>query len=149
MKFLLLIKILSLLTVKNSYSQEIECQGAILRILNKTTNEKTYFTVPLSQTIELSNSSIVIHRCVKVEKLGKNEEIALVTHKLNSTNKNKKDFFGWIFKSSQYLNSPANPVYDVKLEECLVEDPIFLKNKNTIWNIFLEYCLNCQEIFYL
>ena len=132
MKFLLLIKVISLVIIKTSYSQEIECQGAVLRILNKTTNEKTYFTVPLSQTIELSNSSIVIHRCVKIEQLDKNEEIALLTHKLNRTTENKKDFFGWIFKSSQYLNSPANPVYDVKLEECLVEDPIFLKNKNTI-----------------
>ena len=45
------------------HSQEIECQGAVLRILNKTTNKKIFFTVPLSQTIELDNSTLVVHRC--------------------------------------------------------------------------------------
>lgn len=52
-------------------AQEVECQGAVIRVLNKTTNEKNYFTTPLSQTIELYNSSIVIHRCIMVENEGK------------------------------------------------------------------------------
>ena len=112
------------------FAQEIECQGAVLRVLNKTTNEKNYYTVPLSRTIELDNSSIVIHRCVKVEKEEKNDEVALLTHKLLSNS--EKVFFGWIFKSSQYINSPNNPIYDIKLEKCLIEDPIFLKNKGSI-----------------
>ena len=66
-------------------AQEVECQGAVLRVIDKTTNEKNYFTTPLSQTIELYNSSIVIHRCVKVENEGKNDEIALITHKLKTS----------------------------------------------------------------
>ena len=113
-------------------AQEVECQGAVLRVLNKTTNEKIFFTTPLSQTIELYNSSIVIHRCVKLENEGKNDEVALITHKLKNKFNKEDVFLGWIFKSTQYLNSPNNPIYDIKLEECLIEDPIFLKNKESI-----------------
>ena len=113
-------------------AQEVECQGAVLRVLNKTTNEKIFFTTPLSQTIELYNSSIVIHRCVKLENEGKNDEVALMTHKLKNKSNKEEVFLGWIFKSTQYLNSPNNPIYDIKLEECLMEDPIFLKNNKSI-----------------
>ncbi len=113
-------------------AQEVECQGAVLRVLNKTTNEKNYFTTPLSQTIELYNSKIVVHRCVKLENEGKNDEIALMTHKLKNKFDKEEVFLGWIFKSTQYLNSPNNPIYDIKLEKCLIEDPIFLKNNESI-----------------
>lgn len=111
-------------------SQEVECQGAVIRILNKTTNEKVFFTTPISQTVELDNSSFIVHRCVKVEKKSRNDEVALLSHKLNVDDEN--NFFGWIFNSSQYINSPRNPIYDIKLEKCLEEDPIFLRNNNLI-----------------
>ena len=129
MKFFIFIYILSLFLIHTIHSQEIECQGAVLRILNKTTNEKIFFTVPLSQTIELDNSTLVVYRCVKVEYDGKRDDIALLMHKLNTNLEDDESFFGWIFNSSQYINSPNNPVYDIKLEECLEEDPIFLKNR--------------------
>ena len=132
MRFLIYLTIYFLANYSLLISQEVECQGAVLRVLNKTTNEKNYFTTPLSQTIELYNSSIVIHRCVKLENEGKNDEIALMTHKLKNKFKKEEVFFGWIFKSTQYLNSPNNPIYDIKLEECLIEDPIFLKNNESI-----------------
>ena len=126
--------LISLFFINSSFSsaKEVECQGAVLRVLNKTTNEKNYFITPLSQTIELYNTSIVIHRCVKLENEGKNDEIALMTHKLNNKFNKEEVFLGWIFKSTQYLNSPNNPIYDIKLEECLIEDPIFLKNNESI-----------------
>ena len=130
MRLLIYFKCFILINFNLLFAQEIECQGAVLRVLNKTTNEKNYYTVPLSRTIELDNSSIVIHRCVKVEKEEKNDEVALLTHKLLSNS--EKVFFGWIFKSSQYINSPNNPIYDIKLEKCLIEDPIFLKTKGPI-----------------
>ena len=132
MRFLIYLTVYFLANYNLSIAQEVECQGAVLRVLNKTTNEKNYFTTPLSQTIELYNSSIVIHRCVKLENEGKNDEIALMTHKLKNKFKKEEVFFGWIFKSTQYLNSPNNPIYDIKLEECLIEDPIFLKNNESI-----------------
>ena len=63
---------------------------------------------------------------LKLKKDGTDDEIALISHKLVSK-QDKTDFLGWIFKSSQYLNVPVNPTFDIKLEECLVNDPIFLK----------------------
>ena len=130
----LLVSLISLILINFSSlnAQEVECQGAVLRVLNKTTNEKNYFSTPLSQTIDLYNSSIIIHRCVKVENEGKNDEIALISHKLKNKLNKEEVFLGWIFKSTQYLNSPNNPIYDIKLEKCLIEDPIFLKNKKSI-----------------
>ena len=132
MRFLIYLTIYFLANYSLLISQEVECQGAVLRVLNKTTNEKNYFTTPLSQTIELYNSSIVIHRCVKLENEGKNDEIALMTHKLKNKFNKEEVFLGWIFKSTQYLNSPNDPIYDIKLEECLIQDPIFLKNNKSI-----------------
>ena len=107
-------------------ASENECQGAKLRVINKITSEKVFYDVPLSQTLELDNAKIIIFRCVKIENEGANDEIALISLKLNS-NLDKINFLGWIFKSSQYLNVPVNPTFDIKLEECLVNDPIFLK----------------------
>ena len=132
MKLLVYFTVYFLANYNLSIAQEVECQGAVLRVLNKTTNEKNYFTTPLSQTIELYNSSIVIHRCVKLENEGKNDEVALMTHKLKNKLNKDEVFLGWIFKSTQYLNSPKNPIYDIRLEECLIEDPIFLKNNESI-----------------
>ena len=107
-------------------ASETECQGAKLRIINKITAEKVYYDIPLSQTLELDNAKIIIFRCMKIEKEGGDDEIALISHKLDSKLEKRK-FLGWIFKSSQYLNVPVNPIFDIKLEECLVNDPIFLK----------------------
>ena len=132
MSFVVNLISLILINFSSLIAQEVECQGAVLRILNKTTNEKNYFITPLSQTIELFNSSIIIHRSVKVENEGKNDEIALVSHKLKNKFSKEEVFLGWIFKSTQYLNSPNNPIYDIKLEKCLIEDPIFLDNKESI-----------------
>ena len=73
-----------------------------------------------------------MHRCVKIEYEGTNDDVALLMHKFNESGAQEKFFFGWIFNSSQYINSPNNPVYDIKLQECLEEDPIFLKNKESI-----------------
>ena len=132
MRFLIYLIAYFLANYSLFFAKEVECQGAVLRVLNKTTNEKNYFTTPLSQTIELYNSSIVIHRCVKLENEGKNDEVALMTHKMKNKLNKEQVFFGWIFKSTQYLNSPNNPIYDIRLEECLIEDPIFLKNNKSI-----------------
>ncbi len=123
---------LSIIFAKSIFSQDTECQGAVLRILNKTTNEKIFYTVPLSQTIELDNASVVVHRCIKVEYEGIKDDIALLMHRVDLNEGKDNIFFGWIFNSSQYINSPNNPLYDIKLQECLIEDPIFLKNKGSI-----------------
>ena len=110
----------------NIKSKEIDYQGATLRILNKITTEKTNYIIPLSQTLELNNAKIIVYRCLKVENDNREDEIALVSHELESFN-DTESFLGWIFKSSQYLNTPINPIYDIKLQNCLEKDPIFLK----------------------
>ncbi|MBC10481.1 MAG: hypothetical protein CMP32_01020 [Rickettsiales bacterium] len=110
----------------NIESKEIDYQGATLRILNKITTEKTNYIIPLSQTLELNNAKIIVYRCLKVENDNREDEIALVSHELESYN-DTESFLGWIFKSSQYLNTPINPIYDIKLQNCLEKDPIFLK----------------------
>ena len=55
------------------------------------------------------------------------DEIALISHESFFENKSLNPFFGWIFKSSHYINSPHNPSFDIRLHSCLEEDPIFLK----------------------
>ena len=107
-------------------ASQVECQGAKLRIINKITAEKVFYDIPLSQTLELDNAKIIIFRCIKIEKEGSDDEIALISHRLDSK-LDKRNFLGWVFKSSQYLNVPVNPTFDIKLEECLINDPIFLK----------------------
>ena len=111
-------------------ANEIECQGAVLRVLNKITTEKSIYSVPLSQTLELENANIIIYKCIKTDRNGKEDELALMKHYFK--NKQSDQFLGWIFKSSQYINTPTNPVYDIKLEECLVDDPLFIENISNI-----------------
>ena len=126
LNFLVSIVLTSFIFVSFVYAKQEECQGAKIRIINKITAEKTFYDVPLSQTLKLDNAKIKIFRCLKIEKDGKDDEIALISHKLNYT-KEDKTFLGWIFKSSQHISTPINATFDIKLEECLVNDPIFLK----------------------
>ena len=92
-----------LLTVK-VFGQNLEYQGAKIRILNKVTNEKFFYDLPLSQTLEINNSTIIVHRCVKLSTKERQDDIALISHKSFYENKLKNNFFGWIFKSSHYIN---------------------------------------------
>ena len=62
-------------------SQTFEYQGAKLRILNKDTTEKNFYILPLSQTLEINNTVIVVHRCLKINTKERQDEIALISHK--------------------------------------------------------------------
>ncbi|PPR42195.1 MAG: hypothetical protein CFH30_00670 [Alphaproteobacteria bacterium MarineAlpha8_Bin1] len=108
----------------------IKGEGIVLRVLNKITTQKVYIVMPLSQKLELDNSEIIIYSCLRIENEGIPDEIALMKHTRRNENKSK-DFLGWIFRSSKYLNSPTNPIFDFKLEECLIKDPIFMKELRT------------------
>ena len=108
----------------------IKGEGIVLRVLNKITTQKVYIVMPLSQKLELDNSEIIIYSCLRIENEGIPDEIALMKHTSRNENKSK-DFLGWIFRSSKYLNSPTNPIFDFKLEECLIKDPIFMKELRT------------------
>ena len=127
MKRLLSLLIFFLFVSNEILSETIECQGAKIRVLNKDTTEKTFFILPLSQTLEVNNTNIVVHRCLKINEKDRQDEIALISHRSFFENKSLNPFFGWIFKSSHYINSPHNPSFDIRLHSCLEEDPIFLK----------------------
>ncbi len=49
-KISLLILIISLIYSSTSFSETQEYQGVKLRVLNKDTTEKSFYTLPLSQT---------------------------------------------------------------------------------------------------
>ena len=119
--------ILAFLLNVEVFGQNLEYQGAKIRILNKDTNEKSFYDLPLSQTLEINNSAIIVHRCVKLSTNERQDDIALISHKSFYENKLKNNFFGWIFKSSHYINSPHNSALDIRLHSCLEKDPIFLK----------------------
>tara|TARA_B100000886_G_scaffold242963_1_gene170615 strand:+ start:217 stop:570 length:354 start_codon:yes stop_codon:yes gene_type:complete len=112
--------------LSNSKAESIPGQGVVLRVLNKVTTEKSYYIMPLSQRLELSNADIVALKCYKTEKEGNLDEIVLIKH-ISNDSKKSKNFLGWIFKSSKYLSSPINSTFDIQLEKCLLRDPIFLK----------------------
>ena len=101
-----------------------------MRIINKITTQKNTFIIPISQTLELDNAKLKVFRCVKSEMNGVQDEIAILSHQ-STIKKNDSEFLGWIFKSSQYINSPVNANFDIKLIECLVNDPIFLKKNSS------------------
>ena len=115
-----------ILTISNCKANNISGQGAVLRILNKVTTEKFYYIMPLSRKLELSNADIIALKCFQIENEGNSDEIVLIKHIANDSKKSK-DFLGWIFKSSKYLSSPINSIFDIQLEQCLLADPIFLK----------------------
>ena len=97
-----------------SFSNEnITGQGIVLRVLNKITTEKIFFIMPLSQKLELDNAEILAKTCLIVENDGIPDQIALIQHK-RKNKKESQNFLGWIFKSSQYINSPVNANYDIK-----------------------------------
>ena len=62
-------------------SENIECQGAKLRIINKITTQKNTYIIPLSQTLELDNAKLKVFRCVKSEMNGVQDEIAILSHR--------------------------------------------------------------------
>ena len=117
---------LTFLILSNCKAESIPGQGVVLRVLNKVTTEKSYYIMPLSQRLELSNADIVALKCYKTEKEGNLDEIVLIKH-ISNDSKKSKNFLGWIFKSSKYLSSPINSTFDIQLEKCLLRDPIFLK----------------------
>ena len=114
------------MTFEHCKAESISGQGAVLRILNKVTTEKFYYIMPLSRKLELSNAEIIALKCYKIENDVNSYDIVLIKH-ISNDSKKSKDFLGWIFKSSKYLSSPVNSIFDIQLEQCLASDPIFLK----------------------
>ena len=104
--------------------EDINNQGAIVKILNKKTTKSYQLKTPLGQEIKLGKKELTIYQCISLDRNKGNDQIALV--KFFSSKKNENEnFIGWIFKSSPSLVSLKDKVYDIKLEKCISQDPLF------------------------
>ena len=107
----------------NSSTENIKAQGAYLKIIDKVSTKIFNLTLPLGQTFNLGDSEMVIYQCLFIDRKKRNDSIALI--RFNSKANEDKNFIGWIIKSSPSLNSLEDPVFEVKLENCLIKDPLF------------------------
>ena len=105
-------------------TEDINNQGAILKILNKKTTKSYELKTPLGQEIKLGKKELTIYQCISLDRNKGNDQIALVKFYSSKINENE-NFIGWIFRSSPSLVSLNDKVYDIKLEKCIFEDPLF------------------------
>ena len=107
-----------------TFSEDINNQGAIVKILNKKTTKSYQLKTPLGQEIKLGKKELTIYQCISLDRKKGNDQIALI--KFFSSKKNEdENFIGWIFKSSPSLISLNDKVYDIKLQKCIFKDPLF------------------------
>ena len=105
-------------------SEDINNQGAIIKILNKKTTKSYQLKTPLGQAIKLGKKELIIYQCISLDREKGNDQIALI--KFHSSTKDEDgNFIGWVFKSSPSLVSLNDKVYDIKLKKCLYDDPLF------------------------
>ena len=113
----LILIIFSLLFNSDVLSDTSEFQGAKIRILNKDTTEKFFYILPLSQTLEINNTTIIVHRCVKLNTKERQDDIALISHKSlyknTKTQKKIKQFLN--IKNERFIkNFPKYKKYNKK-----------------------------------
>tara|TARA_B100001057_G_scaffold433143_1_gene461833 strand:+ start:629 stop:1024 length:396 start_codon:yes stop_codon:yes gene_type:complete len=107
-----------------TFAEDINNQGAIVKILNKKTTKSYQLKTPLGQEIKLGKKELTIYQCISLDRKKGNDQIALI--KFFSSKKNEdENFIGWIFKSSPSLVSLNDKVYDIKLQKCIFKDPLF------------------------
>ena len=107
-----------------TFAEDINNQGAIVKILNKKTTKSYQLKTPLGQEIKLGKKELTIYQCISLDRKKGNDQLALI--KFYSSKKNQdENFIGWIFKSSPSLVSLNDKVYDIKLEKCIFKDPLF------------------------
>ena len=107
-----------------TFSEDINNQGAIVKILNKKTTKSYQLKTPLGQEIKLGKKELTIYQCISLDRKKGNDQIALIKFLSSKKNENE-NFIGWIFQSSSSLVSLNDMVYDIKLEKCIFEDPLF------------------------
>jgi hypothetical protein len=114
-----------LIFFKFSYAFEYtKNEGAHLKILNKLTTKNYDLTLPLGQSIELDDIELTVYQCLSLEKEKSNDAHALL--KIKSKDKNRDyNFLGWLIKSSPSLINIEDPVFNIILENCIIDDPLF------------------------
>ena len=114
-----------LIFFKFSYAFEYtKNEGAHLKILNKLTTKNYDLTLPLGQSIELDDIELTVYQCLSLEKEKSSDAHALL--KIKSKDKNRDyNFLGWLIKSSPSLINIEDPVFNIILENCIIDDPLF------------------------
>ncbi|MDC3091165.1 DUF2155 domain-containing protein [Rickettsiales bacterium] len=103
-------------------------EGAHLKVLNKLTTKNYSLIIPLGQSLELGDIELTVYQCLSLEKEKSNDAHALL--KIQSNNKDEEyDFLGWLIKSSPSLVNIEDPVFNVTLKDCILDDPLFYSLK--------------------
>ena len=99
-------------------------EGAHLRVLNKLTTKNYELISPLGQSIEFDDLELTVYQCLSLEKEKSNDAHALL--KIKSKDKNRDySFLGWLIKSSPSLVNIEDPVFNITLNNCIEDDPLF------------------------
>ena len=120
----IILSLVIFLLSNQTFAADINNQGAIVKILNKKTTKSYQLKTPLGQEIKLGKKELTIYQCISLDRKKGNDQIALIKFLSSKKNENE-NFIGWIFKSSPSLVSLKDKVYDIKLEKCLYDDPLF------------------------
>ena len=99
-------------------------EGAHIRLLNKLTTKNYELIIPLGQSIEFGDLELTVYQCLSLEKEKSNDAHALL--KIKSKDKNRDyNFLGWLIKSSPSLVNIEDPVFNITLDNCIEDDPLF------------------------
>ena len=61
-----------------TFSEDINNQGAIVKILNKKTTKSYQLKAPLGQEIKLGKKELTIYQCISLDRKKGNDQIALI-----------------------------------------------------------------------
>ena len=108
--------------------------GTIIDVLDTKTTKKYQYTIPNGQLIDIGLDSLIVYQCRSFDRDMINDQYALVhllkREKKDENNSKKTIFLGWIVKSSPSLVVIEHPTYEIKLNRCLRDDPLYLKKKS-------------------
>ena len=72
----------------------------------------------------MDDIELTVYQCLSLEKEKSNDAHALL--KIKSKDKNRDyNFLGWLIKSSPSLINIEDPVFNIILENCIIDDPLF------------------------
>ena len=118
---------LIILLFSSLHSKDFKGFGASLDILDRQTTKQYLFTIPIGQSINIGLDQFVVYQCLSFD----NEEIYDEYALIHIFEQNEKDseakniFLGWIIKSSPSLVVIEHPTYEIRLNQCIEEDPLY------------------------
>tara|TARA_Y100000996_G_C22148144_1_gene489258 strand:- start:44 stop:406 length:363 start_codon:yes stop_codon:yes gene_type:complete len=120
MKLGFLSKLLILLVINiSAYSNQIEKEYALMKLLNKTTNKVTEKKIQINKTITWETLIIELVSCYSnpPDKIPEDYVLLDVYDKIN---KQKINIYrGWMISSLPDVTSLEHPIYDLWLYDCI------------------------------